>query len=91
MENLMISPITPKGQVTLPKAVRTVLRLNKGPDMVAFHIEKNGSVRVVGVEVKEKKASPYTAKQWSKIEKLAHRKGKVFHSAKAAKEHLKHL
>ncbi|MBI2069008.1 MAG: type II toxin-antitoxin system PrlF family antitoxin [Elusimicrobia bacterium] len=91
MSNLLVAPITKKGQVTLPKAIRTVLRLNKGPDMVAFHIEKNGKVRIVGVEVKEKKTSPYTASEWAKIEKLTAQKGKSFQSAKAAREHLKNL
>ena len=91
MSNLLVAPITKKGQVTLPKVIRTVLHLNKGPDMVAFHIEKNGKVRIVGVEVKEKKTSPYTAAEWDKIEKLANQKGKSLHSAKAAKEYLKKL
>ncbi len=91
MSNLLVAPVTIKGQVTLPKAVRTVLCLNQGPDMVAFHIERNGRVRIVGVEVQEKKSSPYTPREWNKIEKLAGQKGKSFHSAQAAKDYLKKL
>lgn len=91
MSNLLVAPVTTKGQVTLPKAVRSVLCLNKGPDMVAFHIERNGKVRIVGVEVQEKKTSPYTSKEWEKIGKLSNQKGKSFHSVAAAKDYLKKL
>ncbi len=87
----MVSPVTNKGQVTLPKTVRDVLGLKSGPDMVAFRVERNGKVAIVPVEIKEKKASPYNEEEWAKIERLSTRHGKSFASAKAAKKHLKSL
>ena len=91
MPQLMLSPVTNKGQVTLPKTVRNVLGLKSGPDMVAFRVERNGKVEIVSVEIKERKASPYTEKEWSKIGRLSGQRGKSFASAKAAKMHLKGL
>lgn len=89
MSDLLVAPVTKKGQVTLPKTVRTMLRLKSGPDMVAFRVERNGKVEIVPIEIKEKKTSPYTAKEWTKIEGLANQKGKSFSSVKAARRHLK--
>ncbi len=91
MPELMVAPVTKKGQVTLPKSVRTILRLKSGPDMVAFRVERNGKVEIVPIEIKEKKTSPYTDKEWNKIEGLANQKGKSFSSAEAARRHLKNL
>ena len=91
MPELMVAPVTKKGQVPLPKPVRNILRLKSGPDMVAFRVERNGKVEIVPVEIKEKKTSPYTAKEWSKIEHLAGQRGKSFSSAEAARRHLKSL
>ena len=91
MSHLMVSPVTNKGQVTLPKAVRDILGLKPGPDMVAFRVERNGKVEIVSVEIREKKVSPYTEEEWSKIGKLSGQRGKSFASAKAAKKHLKSL
>lgn len=91
MSDLLVAPVTKKGQVTLPKTVRTILRLKSGPDMVAFRVERNGKVEIVPIEIKEKKTSPYTAEEWTKIEGLANKKGKSFNSAEAARRHLKNL
>ena len=91
MSHLMVSPVTNKGQVTLPKTVRDVLGLKAGPDMVAFRVERNGKVEIVPVEIREKKASPYNEDEWAKIGRLSAQRGKSFASAKAAKKHLKGL
>lgn len=91
MPDLLVAPVTKKGQVTLPKPVRTILRLKSGPDMIAFRVERNGKVEIVPIEIKEKKISPYTAKEWARIEHLANQKGKSFSSAEAARRHLKSL
>jgi len=87
----MVSPVTNKGQVTLPKTIRHVLGLKSGPDMVAFRVESNGKVEIVPIEIKEKKTSPYTEEEWAKIERFSAQRGKSFASAKAAKKHLKSL
>lgn len=91
MSDLLVAPVTKKGQVTLPKTVRTILRLKSGPDMVAFRVERNGKVEIVPIEIKEKKTSAYTAEEWAKINGLANQKGKSFNSAKAARLYLKSL
>jgi AbrB family looped-hinge helix DNA binding protein len=91
MSNLVVAPVTNKGQVTLPKSVRTILGLKAGPDMVAFRVERNGKVEIVPIEIKEKKTSPYSEEEWAKIEGLANHRGKSFNSAKAAKKYLKEL
>lgn len=91
MRELMVAPVTRKGQVTLPRVVRSVLRLNAGPDMVAFRIERNGKVEIVPVEIKQKARSPYSPEEWAKIEKLSNQKGKAFRSAEGARKYLKKL
>lgn len=88
--NLIVAPVSSKGQVTLPKSVRSLLRLKPG-EMVAFRIERSGRVEIVPVEVKEKKADPFTAEEWSKIDRLARQRGKTFDSPQAAKRFLKRL
>lgn len=91
MAAILVSPVSQKGQVTLPKTVRSTLKIKSGSDYVAFRIERNGKVEIVPVEIKEKRVSPYTETEWVKIEKLANRKGKSFRSAEAAKKYLKKL
>jgi hypothetical protein len=59
--------------------------------MVAFRVERNGKVEIVPIEIKEKKASPYSEAEWTKIERFSAQHGKSFSSAKAAKKHLKSL
>lgn len=91
MSNLMVAPVSSKGQVTLPKSVRILLGLRTGSDMVAFRVERSGRVEIVPVEITAKKASPYSEEDWAKLERLADRRGKLFSSAKAAKKHLESL
>ena len=79
--------LTSKGQVTIPNRIRKLLHLDEG-SAVAFGITKEG---IVMLPCKVTTQSPYTAKEWSKIEKLAFEKGKIFSDAEAAKAYLKKL
>jgi AbrB family looped-hinge helix DNA binding protein len=76
--------ITSKGQITIPNQIRKLLHLETGAS-VAFGLTKAGVV-LMPCEVTAK--SPYTAKEWEKIEKLAGKKGKIVSNADAAKKHL---
>jgi len=79
--------ITSKGQVTIPNRIRKLLHLEEG-SAVAFGVTKDG---VVMLPCKITTQSPYTAKEWAKIEKLASQKGKSFTEAESAKSYLKNL
>ncbi len=85
MTILETAKITSKGQVTIPNRIRKMLHLKEG-EAVGFSITKEGIV-LVPCQVTAK--SPYTAKEWQKIEKLASEKGKAFNSTQRAKDHLK--
>ncbi len=76
--------MTSKGQVTIPNRVRKLLHLQKGSS-VAFGVTKDGIV-LMPCEVTAR--SPYSPKEWKKIEKLASEEGKTFSSPDAAKKHL---
>ena len=76
--------MTSKGQVTIPNRVRKLLHLHKGSS-VAFGVSKDG-IFLVPCEVTTK--SPYSPKEWEKIEKLTAEKGKAFSNESAAKKHL---
>lgn len=79
--------ITSKGQVTIPNRIRKLLHLGEGSS-VAFGLTKDGVV-LVPCEVTAQ--SPYTPKEWAKIEKAASEKGKTFLYDETAKEYLKGL
>ncbi len=79
--------VTTKGQVTIPSRIRKLLHLEEGSS-IAFGIGKNG-IMLMPCEVTAK--SPYTPKEWQKIEKLASEKGKTFSSDESAKNHLASL
>ncbi len=79
--------VTTKGQVTIPNRIRKILHLEEGAS-VAFGLTKEG---VVLLPCKVTAQSPYNAKEWAKIEKVAAEKGKVYASTEAAKKHLKAL
>ncbi len=87
MTILETAKITTKGQVTIPNRVRKLLHLKEGTS-VAFGLTKDGVV-LMPCEVTVK--SPYTAKEWSKIEKLAGKQGKVHETDAAAKAHINTL
>lgn len=88
MAKILISPMTRKGQVTVPKHVRDLLKIH-GEEMVGFRIT-NGRAELVPVDIRERR-NPYTKREWRKIERLANQKGKVFRSAGKAKAHLHSL
>lgn len=79
--------MTSKGQVTIPNRIRKLLRLQEGAS-VAFGVNKDG-VLLMPCEIKA--SSPYTSKEWAKIEKLASEKGKTFANTDAAKAHVASL
>lgn len=87
MTILETAKITSKGQVTIPNRIRKILHLKEG-EAIGFSVTKEGVV-LVPCEVTAK--SPYTAKEWQKIEKLASENGKTFTSTKDAKDYLKSL
>ena len=87
MTILETAKVTTKGQITIPNRVRKLLHLKEGAS-VAFAIGKDG-VMLVPCEVTTK--SPYTPKQWAKIQKLAAEKGKTHPTAEAAKAHIANL
>jgi len=76
--------MTSKGQVTIPNRVRKLLHLQKGSS-IAFGVTKDG-IMLLPCEVTAR--SPYTPKEWQKIEKMASEKGDVFTDAESAKKHL---
>ncbi len=79
--------MTTKGQVTIPNRIRKILHLEEGAS-VAFGLTKEG---VVLLPCKVTAQSPYTSKEWAKIEKLASEKGKSHASADSAQKHIKSL
>jgi len=79
--------VTSKGQVTIPNQVRKMLCLESG-DSVGFAVTKDGIV-LVPCEVTAK--SPYTTKEWTKIEHMVAEKGATFGSAGKAKKFLDDL
>ena len=76
--------MTSKGQVTIPNRVRKLLHLQEGSS-IAFTVTKHGII-LVPCEVTAR--SPYSPKEWQKIEKLSGEKGKTFVSDDAAKKYL---
>lgn len=84
MTILETAKITSKGQITIPNRIRKLLHLKEGA-AVAFGVSKEG-VLLVPCEVNAK--SPYTPKEWVKIEKLAAEKGKIHQTPTAAKAHI---
>jgi len=79
--------ITSKGQVTIPNRIRKILHVAEGSS-VAFAICKQG---IILFPCKVTAESPYTPREWAKIEKLASAKGKSYKTIKGAKKYLKSL
>jgi AbrB family looped-hinge helix DNA binding protein len=76
--------LTSKGQVTIPGRIRKLLHLQSGSS-VAFTVTRYGIV-LLPCEVTAR--SPYSPKEWEKIEKLAAEEGKTYSGSDAAKKHL---
>ncbi len=87
MTILETAKMTSKGQVTIPNRIRKILKLEEGSS-VGFAVTKDG---VVILPCKIEARSPYTTKQWAKIEKLASAKGKTYSSAAEAVKHIQSL
>lgn len=79
--------VTSKGQVTIPNRIREILHVSTGA-RIAFGVSKEG---VILLPCKVSAESPYTLSEWAKIEKLACAKGKLYKSARKAKEHIEVL
>ena len=79
--------MTSKGQVTIPNRIRKLLHLQEGSS-VAFTVTKHGII-LLPCEVTAR--SPYSSKEWKKIEKLAAEEGQTFSNADSAKKHLANL
>lgn len=79
--------ITSKGQVTVPNRIRNILHVTEGSS-IAFAICRQG---IILFPCKVTAESPYTSKEWAKIEKLASAKGKRYKSVKGAKKYLASL
>jgi AbrB family looped-hinge helix DNA binding protein len=83
-----VSKLTSKGQVTLPKLVRNLLKLAEGQN-VAFGLAREGIVLSRCTFAVEK--TPFTKAEWQEIEKLANVKGKSFNHTEEAKRYVKGL
>lgn len=79
--------VTSKGQVTIPSAIREILRLEPGSTVI-FKVTEKGIILSPGKIVEE---PAYTAKEWKKIEKIVAEKGKTYKTARSAKKHLDSL
>ena len=86
---MVLSRLSSKGQITLPKAVRDRLRLIGRGDLVGFEFTQAGVVlkKLSVVESDE----GYTRQELGKIEKLARQKGRGYPSADKALDHLARL
>ena len=83
-----LSKITSKGQVTLPKNVRRLLKLDKGAN-IAFCLSRQG-VFISRCKVKVEESS-FSDEEWRKIERMTAEKGKAVHTAQEAKKLLREL
>lgn len=87
MTILETAKITSKGQVTIPNRIRKILKLQEGAS-IGFAVTKEG---VIILPCKIEAHSPYSAKEWAKIEKLAAVKGKTANSSMDAIKHIQNL
>ena len=87
MTILETAKITSKGQITIPNRIRKILKLEKGVS-IGFAVTKAG---VMMLPCKIQEHSPYTPREWAKIEKLAATKGQIHTSAAEAIKHIKSL
>ena len=62
--------VRPKGQVTLPGEIRTLLGLNEGDDL-AFSLNEQGQVIITRLEVIPPDQAWFWTEQWQKAEREA--------------------
>jgi len=86
------SSVGPKGQITLPKAVRKMLQLREKEDVVGFLIdEKQGAIRLVRMEIRPAEEG-YTEEELRKMLGLVKaRETKKFSSAEDFIKYLEKL
>jgi AbrB family looped-hinge helix DNA binding protein len=87
MDYAETAKVTSKGQVTIPSTIREILRLEPGSTVI-FKVTEKGVI-LSPCKIIEEPA--YTAKEWSKIEKIVAEKGKTYKTAQSAKKHLDSL
>lgn len=78
--NLIMTTVTSKGQITIPSKVREMLHITSKGDIVGFMPTKEGILmkHLEATEIKDE----FSESEWSKLEKLVSRKGKTYKSAK---------
>lgn len=76
--------MTAKGQVTIPRQVRQLLKLKRG-DAVAFALTRGGVLLTRCRMVPE---SPFTDREWRALGKLSKARGKCFRTARGTLNHL---
>jgi AbrB family looped-hinge helix DNA binding protein len=87
MDFFETAKVTSKGQVTIPLAIREILKLEPG-STIMFKVTDKG-ILLSPCEIIEKPV--YTAQEWRKIERMVAEKGKVYKTVKSAKKHIKSL
>ena len=90
MTALTTAPVGAKGQMTLPKKVRQLLRLNAPGELVGFLVdERTHAVRLTKVDLVPAD-DPFTAEEYQKLIKLTKTSGgKTFTSYEAFLKDLK--
>jgi bifunctional DNA-binding transcriptional regulator/antitoxin component of YhaV-PrlF toxin-antitoxin module len=78
-----MSKITSKGQITLPVAVRRMLKLGQG-QCIAFCLDKSGVI-ISRCKIDVEPAA-FSKDEWARIDKFAAEKGKTFTNAEGPKD-----
>jgi antitoxin PrlF len=86
MAKPLIASLTSKGQLTLPKTVRELLRVGMG-DYLRFEPRKGG----VFISKLRLDAEEFTENEWQALERLANRAGRRYKTAKEFLRDLKRL
>ena len=87
MSYIETAKVTSKGQVTIPSAIREILKLEPGSTLM-FKVTDKGVI-LSPCEIIEK--PPYTASEWKKIERIVAEKGARYKTSRAAKKHVESL
>ena len=87
MESGYLAILSSKGQLTLPKPLRKVLKMQEGQRLLLE--ESRGGILVKKVDI-HKVDDGLEQAEWEELQRLASRKGKVYKSGKAFLRSLKH-
>lgn len=85
MEKSCLTTLSSKGQLTIPKSIRDILKISDGQRLLLE--VKEGSLTVKKVSIQEDRE--WSDQEWEEIRKLASRKGKRYSSGKAFLKSLK--